>query len=180
MWAEANEDQCRWWLGTTTCTQIAVDAVTPFNCHPALVKEELLLAPHHPSFVPCLISCFLSRSHSCFPLCLFSLQFGQWVEFAAPSLCACYVWQLPNWCFLKLSFIFFLFASVFFFFNVCHGSLCLVLSCLLLSCLSFSLAVTLYHLSLSLRNIRHNGTLQTDLVWHGSGSLSPLSVLKNP
>lgn len=93
MWAGANEDQCCWWLGTTTCTQIAVDAVTPFNSlqpapppptQPPFVSEELL-ASRHPSFVLSLISRLFSASSWLlffFHFCLFSLQFGQWVEFA--------------------------------------------------------------------------------------------------
>lgn len=172
MWAEANEDQCRWWLGTTTCTQIAVDAVTPFNCHPPLVREELLLAPHHPSFVPSLISYLFPLS---FSLLFFSLSFlsAVWpVGWICSPLCVCVLRMAITELMFSQIVIHMLFVC-FCFFYVCHGSLCLVLSCLLLSCLSFSLTVTLYHLSLSLMNIRHNRTLQTDLVWHGSGSPPP-------
>lgn len=162
MWAEANEDQCRWWLGTTTCTQIAVDAVTPFNCQSTTaaprpsstptpsVREELLLAPPTtPRLCQALsLTCFRSRSHSCFsfPSLLSSVWPVGWIH--SPSfVCARYVLQLLNWCFLKIV-IHILFFFLHLFFNICQGTFCL-----LLSCLSFPFSLTLNHLSVSLMKI---------------------------
>lgn len=159
MWVEANEDQCCWWLGTTTCTQTAVHALTPFlilslHAHtpppPPPLSQGEIISPSPPlvcdePYLSLVFSLVLVLA-LVFHFCLFSLHFSQWVEFAVLFVCACYVLQLLNGCFLKLSFLLFILFIYFFNMHICHGFLCYVLSCFVLFCLPFSLTVILIYI----------------------------------